>query len=105
MWCRTPSDRANSCRCRVRPQSARREDASGPAAASQSQITTIHFLVTRPAPRWLRSTRLPFERHVYTLTAQVVLVRKEADQNFHLVLTASNGEHVTALPRRKAFQG
>ena len=58
--------------------------------------TTVHYLVTRPAPQPLPSSRLPFERHVYTVTARVVLVRREADQDFHLVLTTSNGEHMIA---------
>jgi hypothetical protein len=48
--------------------------------------TTIHFLVTRPAPPALPVSRLPFERHVYTVTAAVTLVRQEQDGDLHLVL-------------------
>ncbi len=49
------------------------------------QVTSIHFLVTRPAPHPLPWTRQPFERHVYTVTAAVTLVRPEADSDLHLV--------------------
>jgi hypothetical protein len=50
------------------------------------RTTTLRFLVTRPAPS-LPSTRLPFERHVYRVTAAVTLVRPEDDGDFHLVLS------------------
>ncbi len=50
------------------------------------RTTTLRFLVTRPAPQTLPSTRLPFERHVYRVTAAVTLVRPEDDGDFHLVL-------------------
>jgi hypothetical protein len=45
--------------------------------------TTIHFLVTRPAPPTLPVNRLPLERHVYTVTAAVILVRQERDGDLH----------------------
>jgi len=57
--------------------------------------TTVHFLVTRPAPSTLPSTRLPFERAVYTVVAAVSLVRHEADSDFHLVLQ-DGSEHMIA---------
>jgi hypothetical protein len=50
--------------------------------------TTIHFLFTRPAPSYLPATRLPFEHHVYTVTAAVVGVRPEADSDLHVLLRA-----------------
>src|SRR5713226_2202358 len=50
------------------------------------RTTTLRFLVTRPAPSVLPFTRLPFERHVYRVTAAVTLVRPEDDGDFHLVL-------------------
>ena len=40
----------------------------------RARKTTIHYLVTRPAPGSLPDTRLPFERHVFTVVAAVVLV-------------------------------
>ena len=48
--------------------------------------TTVAYLVSRPAPAILPDARLPFEHHVFRVVAQVVLVRKEADSDFHLVL-------------------
>jgi hypothetical protein len=55
--------------------------------------TTIHFLITRPAPAHLPDTRLPFEHHVFTVTAAVVGVRPEGDSDFH-VLLQSHGNHM-----------
>jgi hypothetical protein len=50
------------------------------------RATTVRYLVTRPAPTVLPDTRLPFERHVFRVTAAVTLLRPEADGDFHLVL-------------------
>jgi hypothetical protein len=50
------------------------------------RTVTLRFLVTRPAPASLPSTRLAFERHVYRVIAAVTLVRHEADDDYHLVL-------------------
>jgi hypothetical protein len=55
------------------------------------QAVTIAYLVTRPAPHPLPVTRLPFERHVFRVTAAITLDRPEADSDFHLVL--SDGTH------------
>src|SRR5436190_21922905 len=49
--------------------------------------TTIAYLISRPAPSYLQRTRLPFERHIFRVTAAVTLVRPEDDQDFHLVLS------------------
>jgi hypothetical protein len=51
-----------------------------------AQTVSLRFLVTRPAPSRLPSTRLPFERHIYRVVAAVTLVRPEDDQDLHLVL-------------------
>jgi len=59
-----------------------------------ARTTTVHFLVTRPAPVD-PTTRLPFERHVFTVLAAVVLIRPEADSDLHLVLQAG-GDHMIA---------
>jgi hypothetical protein len=48
--------------------------------------TTIAYLVSRPPPRSLPRTRLPFERHIFRVTAAVILVRPEADSDLHLVI-------------------
>jgi hypothetical protein len=60
-----------------------------------NRATTVRYLVMRPAPSSLPDTRLPFERHIFTVTAAVVLKREEADNDFHLVLVES-GEHMIA---------
>jgi hypothetical protein len=57
--------------------------------------TTVHFLVTRPAPARLPDTRLPFERHVFTVTATVTLIIHPADGDLHMVLW-SGGDHMIA---------
>jgi hypothetical protein len=57
--------------------------------------TTIHYLITRRAPSSLPDTRLPFERHVFTVVAAVVLLRPENDSDFHVVLQ-QGGNHMIA---------
>jgi hypothetical protein len=47
-----------------------------------AKLVTLHYLVTRPAPASLPDTRLPFERHVFTVYARVTLVRAEEDGDF-----------------------
>jgi hypothetical protein len=61
----------------------------------RARKTTIHFLITRPAPSHLPDTRLPFEHHVYTVIAPVVLVRPEDDSDLHVVLQ-QGGNHMIA---------
>ena len=61
----------------------------------RARKTTVHFLVTRPAPHSLPNTRLAFERHIYTVTAAVTLVRPEDDSDLHLVLQ-EGGNHMIA---------
>ena len=60
------------------------------------RATTIKYLVTQPAPDSLPGTRLPFERHIYRVTAAVTLVRPEDDGDFHLVLQDSQGRTMIA---------
>ena len=60
--------------------------------------TTIRYLVSRPAPHPLPTTRLPFERHVYIVTAAVTLVRHEADSDLHLVLQADGQQMIAESP-------
>lgn len=60
--------------------------------------TTVRYLVTRPAPGYLPSTRLSFERHVFIVTAAVVLVRAEADSDLHLVLSSGGSEMIAEAP-------
>jgi hypothetical protein len=55
------------------------------------QTRTIAYLTSRRAPSSLPPTRLPFERHIFTVTAAVTLVRPESDGDYHVVLQDSAG--------------
>ena len=48
--------------------------------------TTVAHLVSLSRPAHVPKTRLPFERHIFTVTAAVTLDRLELDQDLHLVL-------------------
>jgi hypothetical protein len=61
-------------------------------------LTTVHYLVTRPAPSSLPSTRLPFERHVFTVVARVTFVREEADSDYHLILSEKGSQMIAEAP-------
>jgi hypothetical protein len=63
-----------------------------------ARATTVRFLVSRPAPHPLPTTRLPFERHVYIVIAAVTLVRQEADSDLHLVLQADGQRMIAESP-------
>src|SRR5262249_33543752 len=77
-----------------------------------TQPRTIAYLTTRTAPHPLPGTRLPFERHMFRVTAAVTLVRLESDGDFHLVLQDTAGRTMiaespmasctTATPARRA---
>lgn len=60
--------------------------------------TTVAFLTGQPAPGSLPSTRLPFERRVFRVTASVVLVRKEDDSDLHLVLHDGGNQMIAEAP-------
>jgi hypothetical protein len=64
----------------------------------RARKTTIHYLITRPAPSHLPDTRLPFERHVFTVVAAVVLVRHEDDSDLHVVLQQGGHHMITEAP-------
>ena len=51
-----------------------------------NRLTTVKYLDTRRAPSYLPSTRLPFERHIFTVIAGVTFVREEADSDYHFIL-------------------
>jgi hypothetical protein len=59
---------------------------------------TLAYLVSRPAPASLPTTRLPFERHVFRVTAAVTLVRPEADGDLHLVLSDGKRTMIAESP-------
>ena len=59
---------------------------------------TLAYLVSRPAPASLPRTRLPFERHVFRVTAAVTLVRSEDDGDLHLVLSDGRRTMIAESP-------
>jgi hypothetical protein len=62
------------------------EDPPGRPHLLPNRLTTVKYLVTRRPPAHLPSTRLPFERHVFTVVARVTFVREEADSDYHFIL-------------------
>jgi hypothetical protein len=60
-----------------------------------ARVTTVAHLVSLPRPRSVPVTRLPFERHIFSVVAAVTLVRPEADGDIHLVLR-SGAKHMIA---------
>jgi hypothetical protein len=60
-----------------------------------NRLTMVKYLVTRRPPSYIPSTRLPFERHVFTVIARVTFVREEADSDYHLILS-ERGYHMIA---------
>src|SRR5262245_61570024 len=63
-----------------------------------TRTVTLRFLVTRPAPRSLPSTRLPFEHHVYRVVAAVTLIRPEDDGDFHVILSDRGQTMIAETP-------
>ena len=59
---------------------------------------TVKYLTGQPAPAHLATTRLPFERHVFKVTAAVTLVRHENDSDLHLVLRAGSDHMIADAP-------
>ena len=70
-----------------------------------AKATTIAFLTSQPAPASLPNTRLPFERHIYTVTAAVTLVRAESDGDFHLVLSDGSRTMIAESPEAGCNSG
>jgi hypothetical protein len=60
--------------------------------------TTVAHLVSLARPANVPSTRLPFERHVFSVIATVTLVREEADQDLHLVLQRGTKHMIAEAP-------
>jgi hypothetical protein len=46
----------------------------------------------------LPDTRLPFEHHVFTVVAAVVLVRPEGDSDLHVLLQSGRNHMITEAP-------
>jgi len=60
--------------------------------------TTIAYLVGRPRRVSLPDRRLPFERHIFRVTAAVTLVREEDDGDLHLVLSDGHRTMIAESP-------
>jgi hypothetical protein len=63
-----------------------------------NRLTTVRYLVTRRAPSYLPSTRLPFERHIFTVIARVSFVREEADSDYHFILEEGGFQMIAETP-------
>lgn len=67
--------------------------------------TTIAYLVSRPRPDTLGDRRLPFERHIFRVTAAVTLVRSEDDGDFHIVLSDGQRTMIAESPSTSCVRG
>jgi hypothetical protein len=66
---------------------------------------TIAYLVSRQHPATLPDRRLPFERHVFRVTAAVTLDRPEADGDLHLVLSDGARTMIAESPSPSCISG
>jgi hypothetical protein len=66
---------------------------------------TIAYLVRRKRPTTLPDTRLPFERHVFRVTAAVNLERPEDDGDLHLVLSDGMRTMIAESPSPSRISG
>jgi hypothetical protein len=63
----------------------------------RAQVTTVTRLVKLRRPRSVPKRRLPFERHLYAVTAAVTYVHAEADGDLQVVLwQIGTGSHLIA---------
>jgi hypothetical protein len=60
--------------------------------------TTVRQLVRLPRPAYLPNTRLPIERHVYSVIASATLLREEADQDLHVILRSGPYHMISESP-------
>jgi hypothetical protein len=63
-----------------------------------AQATTVAHLVSLPRPSPVPATRLPFERHIFSVVAAVTLVRGEDDGDIHLVLQSGPKHMIAEAP-------
>ena len=70
-----------------------------------NRLTTVRYLATRRAPSSLPSTRLPFERHVFTVIARVTFVREEADSDYHFILQEGGFRMIAETPAPDCDRG
>ncbi len=69
------------------------------------RVTTVKYLTSLPAPADLPLTRLPFERHIFRVTATVSLVRAEADGDLHVVLRDGALHMIAEAPESSCVAG
>ncbi len=60
--------------------------------------SSVAHLASIPRPASVPATRLPFERHVYSVVAAVTLVRPEADGDLHVVLHGGGRQMIAEAP-------
>ena len=60
--------------------------------------SSVVALTSLQAPSVLPNSRLPFERHVFRVVVQVVLIRPEADEDLHLVLRDGDRTMIAEAP-------
>jgi hypothetical protein len=64
----------------------------------RAQVTTLAHLARLPQPASLPQTRLPFERHVFTVTTSASFLREEDDQDLHVVLRSGRAHMIAEAP-------
>jgi hypothetical protein len=62
-------------------------------------------LVSHERPTPLPGTRLPFERHIWSVDAAVTLVRHEPDEDFHIVLESGADQMIAESPSSACTSG
>jgi len=82
----------------VRRRAVDSEDAPGPATASAGETGDDRLSRRTARPGTLPLTRLPFERHIFQVVAAVTLVRFEADDDYHLVLSDGRRTMIAESP-------
>jgi hypothetical protein len=64
--------------------------------------TTVARLVSLPRPSYQPSTRLPFERHVYSVVASATFGRVEDDQDIHVLLRSRSKHMISEAPNARS---
>jgi hypothetical protein len=62
------------------------------------RLSTVANLARLPRPKRLPATRLPAERHIFSVIAAVTLIRPETDQDLHLVLESGSDHMIAEAP-------
>ena len=64
----------------------------------RARPTTIAHLVSIPRPAHVPATRLPSERHVYSVIAAATVIGEESDQDLHVVLRRASKQLIAEAP-------